>query len=297
MTKKYIPIIKEGTHLATSRKTGGAYRGALLDNDTNQVVGQAEWELVEEEDYNWNCSYENYNTHEDIELSEETQKILQAIGTVIGSALAELGIQMIELGVSKATPHVKRLVTDKVIPSVKKTKRWISEKSAIGIDMIRNGIPSEIKAEQLLPKRTKRKTDITELSVANNTTVEPFENIDNTFEEHRESMSREEVQQHLIYVRGLALLLAAEIRRLSNVCIREGNETTENILERQKAIEKLTTQEVMNSIKLLLDNKNRSLLDEATSMVLSEFLAGRFIIDDSLIPIEKYRIKDPVNII
>lgn len=293
MTKKYIPIIKEGTHLATSRKTGGAYRGALLDNDTNQVVGQAEWELVEEEDYNWNCSYENYNTHEDVELSEETQKILQAIG----SALAELGIQMIELGVSKATPHVKRLVTDKVIPSVKKTKRWISEKSAIGINMIRNGIPSEIKEEQLLAKRTKRKTDITELSVTNNTTVEPFENIDNTFEEYRESMSREEAQQHLIYVRDLALLLAAEIRRLSNVCIREGNETPDNILERQKAIEKLTTQEVMNSIKLLLDNKNRSLLDEATSMVLSEFLAGRFIIDDRLIAIEKHRIKDPVNII
>jgi hypothetical protein len=287
MSKKYRPIIKEGTHLAPSKKTDRAYRGSLLDNVTNQVVGQAEWELDEEEDYNWNCSYENYDTHENVELSEETQKMLQAIGT----ALAELGIQMIELGVSKATPHVKRFVTDKVVPSVKNTKSWITEKGAIGIDMIRNGISSKTKAEQLLAKRTKRKTDITELSAANNTTVEPFEDIDNTFEEHRESMSREEVQQHLIYIRGLAVLLADEIRRLSNACIREGNETPENILERQNAIEKLTTQEVMNSIKLLLENKNRSLLDEATSMVLSEFLAGNFIIDDRPVPIEKYRIR------
>lgn len=296
MSKKYRPIIKEGTHLASSKETDGAYRGALLDNDTNQVVGQAEWELVEEEDYSWNCSYENYDTHENVELSEETQKMLQAISTVIGTALAELGIHMIEVGISKATPQVKRLVTDKVVPSVNKTKSWIAEKGAIGIDIIRNGISSKTKAEQLLAKRTKSKTDITELSAANNTTVEPFKDSDNTFEEHRESMSREEAQQHLIYIRGLAVLLADEIRRLSNVCIREGNESPENILERQNAIEKLTTQEVMNSIKLLLENKNRSLLDEVTSMVLSEFLAGNFIIDDRPVPIEKYRIKDPVNI-
>ncbi len=296
MSKKYRSIIKEGTHLASSKETDGAYRGALLDNDTNQVVGQAEWELVEEEDYNWNCSYENYGTHENVELSEETQKMLQAIGTVIGTALAELGIHMIEAGVSKATPHVKRLVTDKVVPSVMKTKSWIAEKGATGIAIIRNGNSSKTKAEQLLAKRTKSKTDFTEMSAANNTTVEPFEDIDNTFEEHRESMSREEAQQHLIYIRGLALLLADEIRRLSNACIREGNESPENILERQNAIEKLTTQEVMNSIELLLENKNRSLLDEVTSMVLSEFLACNFIIDDRLVPIEKYRIKDPINI-
>jgi len=109
-------------------------------------------------------------------------------------------------------------------------------------------------------------------------------------------MSREEAQQHLIYIRSLAILLADEIRRLSNACIREDNETPENILERQNAIEKLTTQKVMNSIKLLLENKNRYLLDEATSMVLWEFLTSKFIIDDRPVPIEQYRIKNPVNI-
>ena len=103
-------------------------------------------------------------------------------------------------------------------------------------------------------------------------------------------MSREEAQQHLIYIRALAILLADEIRKLSTACIREGNESPENILEQQNAIEKLTTQEVMNSIKLLLENKNRSLLDEGTSMVLSEFLAGNLIIDGTPVPIEKYRI-------
>lgn len=44
--KTYRPIIKKGTHLASSKETAGAVRGALLDNVTNKVVGQAEWEEV-----------------------------------------------------------------------------------------------------------------------------------------------------------------------------------------------------------------------------------------------------------
>lgn len=286
MSKKYTPIIKEGTHLASSKNTVGAVYGGLLDNDTNQVVGQAEWLVEEDDDQNLDYPNENYDTQGNVELSEETQEMIEVVGT----ALAVLGIYMIEIGVKKATPYVKQFVTGKVVPSINKTMSWIAEKGATGIYIIRNGISSKTKAEQLLTKRTKSKSDKTELSVAHNTTVEPSEDMDNVFEENRESMSREEAQQHLIYIRALAILLADEIRKLSNACIREGNELPENILERQNALEKLTTQEVMNSIKLLLENKNRSLLDEATSLVLSEFLAGNLIIDGTPVPIEKYKI-------
>ena len=41
----YRAIIPEGTHLARSNSTEGAFRGAVLDDETNQVCGQAE--LVE----------------------------------------------------------------------------------------------------------------------------------------------------------------------------------------------------------------------------------------------------------
>lgn len=41
----YHAIIPEGTHLARSNSTEGAFRGAVLDDETNQVCGQAE--LVE----------------------------------------------------------------------------------------------------------------------------------------------------------------------------------------------------------------------------------------------------------
>jgi hypothetical protein len=60
MSKKYRSIIQEGTHLASSKNTDGAYRGSLLDDETNKVVGQAEWEPVEEDDDdNWNYPSES----------------------------------------------------------------------------------------------------------------------------------------------------------------------------------------------------------------------------------------------
>ena len=46
MGKTYKPVIKPGTHLASSKGTKGAMRGTLLDNKTNKIVGQAEWKEV-----------------------------------------------------------------------------------------------------------------------------------------------------------------------------------------------------------------------------------------------------------
>jgi len=100
VSKKYTPIIKEGTHLASSKNTVGAVYGGLLDNDTNQVVGQAEWLVEEDDDQNLDYPNENYDTQENVELSEETQEMIE----VVGAALAVLGIYMIEIGVKKATP-------------------------------------------------------------------------------------------------------------------------------------------------------------------------------------------------
>jgi len=44
----YKPIIKEGTHLAQSKKTPSAFCGTQLSDDTNQVDGKTEWVKVEE---------------------------------------------------------------------------------------------------------------------------------------------------------------------------------------------------------------------------------------------------------
>ena len=48
MSRKYRPIIKDGTHLGGSHETDGAVRGLLFDDTTNRLVGQADW--IEDDD-------------------------------------------------------------------------------------------------------------------------------------------------------------------------------------------------------------------------------------------------------
>jgi hypothetical protein len=139
MSKKYKPIIKEGTHLASSKKTDGTYRGALLDNDTNKVVGQAEWEEVEEDD-DWEDQYEYYDNREKVGFSEENQEI---------GILDDVLDTLLEIG----APYIEQFVTDKIIPGVNKTMSRIAEKSAPGILNIRNLISSKTKSGKLFAKK------------------------------------------------------------------------------------------------------------------------------------------------
>ena len=48
MSDYYRPIKREGTHLADSNDTEGAYRGNLLDDETNKPVGNSEWIKVDD---------------------------------------------------------------------------------------------------------------------------------------------------------------------------------------------------------------------------------------------------------
>jgi hypothetical protein len=64
----------------------------------------------------------------------------------------------------------------------------------------------------------------------------------------------EEAQQQLDQIKALAILLADKIKRLSNAYVRGCDGSPEDSLIIQNSIEELTTQEVMNSIKLLLEN-------------------------------------------
>lgn len=50
-------VHKEGTHLASSNDTNGAFRGNLLDDVTNKPVGNAEKVKVDMSEYDSGASY------------------------------------------------------------------------------------------------------------------------------------------------------------------------------------------------------------------------------------------------
>lgn len=179
----------------------------------------------------------------------------------------------------------------KVIPGVKKTWSGFTEKVSTRTEIIRSGFSGKTKAEQLLSQR-KESAKTTELAVANSTFVEPAENIAEKYQ-YREIISKEEAQRQFDQIKVLAILLADKIKKLSNAYIGDCDMYSEDYLIRQNTIEELTTNEVMNSIKLLLENDS-FILDNSTSRIFSEFLGGNLIVGDRLVPIETYRVKEPL---
>lgn len=108
--KVYRAIIKEGTHLASSNETDGAYRGALLDNETNQIVGQAEWEEFEIDDY----EFDDVNENEAADAGE-------LYGALIIIGVSAIGVRVY--------PHIKKGWNDYIVPTTKKMWSKLMKKS------------------------------------------------------------------------------------------------------------------------------------------------------------------------
>ena len=85
-----------------------------------------------------------------------------------------------------------------------------------------------------------------------------------------------------------AVTLAACIRMLNNTVIADDGSNPNTRIEIQKNIEALTTQEVMSQIELLLVDKNRAMLDEASLLLLQSFKDSYFVTDNKKFPVELY---------
>jgi len=57
----------------------------------------------------------------------------------------------------------------------------------------------------------------------------------------------------------------------------------------KKEIERLSTEKMTNQISLLLDDKNRDLLDDSSFEILSAFKEGKFIVDGKMITMSSFK--------
>lgn len=182
----YRVIIPEGTHLAHSNNTEGAFRGAVLDDETNQVSGQAE--LVE------------VDRDEDDETSEPSD---------LSTAVAMLAVAGVSIAgtivVSAVAPQLKVWWGETAYPSLKArlgsllTKKTPEEQTKIGAAIDSTALAKISSADA-----------VTELSTA---TADP-----------KFVMSSEEAQQRLATLLFAAAVAAHECRTLKNASIADESE-------------------------------------------------------------------------
>lgn len=267
----YRPVYKKGTHLASSKNTEGAVRGALLDNQTNQIAGQAEWIKVDESEYGYDEPYDYQELQLEKELSSEDQELAQ----LVGEAMAAGTIWVLSEVVA---PRVKFWWQEKVAPAMR--AKWEGVKIKKKSKKTRKGNPAQ-------------STEIT----TNSKTVTGMvsHELDEAYEKYVYDMSCVEAQRELLDIFILSFMLTAKIRRFSYAHIIKDSGAPGEYIDGQEIIQKLSTPEYVASINQILES-NRLLLEEK-SPTLSEILGCSIVLNGQYVPIESTQVREKLMIL
>lgn len=257
----YRPVYKDGTHLAPSKNTEGAFRGSTLDDETNQIAGQAEWIKIDESSEIYD--YQEYR--QESELSPEAKELAQLIGEAIAAGTI-------------------LVINEVVAPRV---KYWWQEVAA---PTMRRKL-DDIKNKNWSKMIRKINTDkVCEMPVTSETVSALItQELDEIHEKYVHNMTSAEVQCELLDIFILSVMLTAKIRKLSNARIKDGD-APGKYLEGQEVVEKLSSPEYVSSVNRILENNPQLFRDKSSA--LSEIFGDRFISHSQYVPIDGNRIKE-----
>ena len=178
---RYRAIVPEGTHLARSNNTEGAFRGAVLDDETNQVCGQAELVEVDRD--------EDDESNESPDLSTAVAMLAVAGVSIAGTIF-----------VSAVAPKIKAWWGDTAHPSLKaKLNSLLSQKSQ--------------------EEQTEIGAEIDSTALAKIASVDASTELSTAVAGPDHVMSSEEAQQRLATLLLAAAVAAHELRTLKNASI------------------------------------------------------------------------------
>ena len=162
----------------------------------------------------------------------------------------------------------------KVVPTVKtKSKKVLKDMSILAAG-IKDGLAGKTpKALELVSESTTMPT------IPDSSVVES---------QSKTVRSRDEIEETIRVMRLCAVTLAACIRMLNNTVMADDGTDPQMRLEIQRNIESLTTRDVMRNIDLLLENRNKALLDDAEYAMLSSFKDGYFLVNETKVPLTMY---------
>ncbi|MGI8755380.1 MAG: hypothetical protein ACR2MB_05870 [Acidimicrobiales bacterium] len=254
----YRPVVPDGTYLARSRGPDGEYRALLFDIATGKLVGPPELAKQDKEEYEY----------EPVALSDEDESV--SLGELIASVIVVAGT----VGVVKAAPHIKSWLQEKAFPSLK--RKW-ARKEDLALSATDEG---------------RSQATIAELATLSKTAPADFSKaIDVALEDCRTSMSSEEALGRLAAMLAAAAFIAEQVRMLSNARF----EDDADFPELKSTMEKLTTQQVTDSINRMLET-NSSLLEEETSIGLMRVFGGGRVVDGEYVPLRTEKIKDALRL-
>lgn len=258
--KIYQVYIDKDNHINTKTNENGRRAAIQFDNKGNKLNGPVDIEEV---------------NIDELLKSQTPKEINPYVRLIIDRVVAPYIKRELEIGTDK----LLSLISEKGIPTAKKAIKEFAKNKSVYIKVIGDGLSGkETKASRLLREAEEKRTSISA----------EVEGICESTEHYKEVYSSEEVQQVIDTLKKSVLVTATCIRILANTIVKDNGTNPEVIEETKKQLEKLNTQEVMNQISLMLEEKNRDLLDESSYHILSAFCQGNLIVDGEMVPVAKY---------
>lgn len=249
----YKPIFNTDGHLASSKD--GGYLGAVLNNETNKLQGQARWIRVEPTDALHKDSF--------IDSSPDSSPNPAVLAVAAGIAIGVVSTVL----VVKAAPHVKKWWVQVAQPKMQTLWKSVTQKKKR---------VQEIPATLEIAAPIELEEVSTEIAVV--------------LEDNRELMSNKEAQQRYLAMM-LAIAFAAEqMRILGNVRIAD----PEKLQELQKAAHELTSEEAIGLVNRILE-ADSAILDEDSQAMFLEVFEGGVTTEDGYKPIEQKRVEEAMR--
>lgn len=265
--KLYRVVRKEGSHLNTKVNPDGSKSALQFTDENNDLNGPVDLIEVDEE--------ELIRTEYIPEPRDERSLGERLVDEVVIPIIRDASTQLLEYGAEKAEIWIE----EKAVPAAKAKIKSGWESIKLFASALRD-TNKPTKASQIIAKQK------------NNTTFDAKE-ISTVYEvEHQEdkkyALSPEEVEILLDTARRSALMIAASLSILNNSVVMDDGTDPERIAMIQRGIEQLSSKDITTQIDLLLEPKNRGLIDESSIAMLRAFRNGLFVGNGTPIPISRY---------
>lgn len=271
--KLYRVVRRKGSHVNTKVNPDGL-KSAIQFDENNNLTGPVE--IIEVDEKEW---IEPEYVETEPRLRSWKQLIFEEVVAPIAKEILE---QAFDIGYQ----HFCVWMEKTAVPKAKEKSKEIGKNIKVYFAAIKDGIAGkELMADRILrevAERNARLAQQQEMSIK----VSKLETGQSSDE--KEIHTTEEIEEVVNIMRSSAITMAACIRWLNNSVKDDDGSDPKKRLEIQRNLEELSTVDVMKQIDLLLEDRNRGLLDAVSLRMIAAFREGNFIIDGKAVPMSNY---------
>ena len=272
--KLYRVVRRKDSHVNTKVNPDGL-KSAIQFDENNNLTGPVE--IIEVDEREW---IRSGGVEIDPRLRSWKQIILEEI-------VAPITRETLEHALDIGYQHFCVWMEKTAVPKAKEKSIEIGKNIKFYFSSIKDGIMGkELVADRILREEAERKN--ARLAQQQKMSVNTLKLETRQTSDEKEIHTMEEIEEVVNIMRSSAITMAACIRWLNNSVKGDDGSDPKKRLEIQRNLEELSTADVINQIDLLLEDRNKGLLDAVLLRMTAAFKESNFIIDDKAVTMSDY---------